>query len=342
MSKIPCCGIVLFYAEETVLVKTPKQNYSFPKGKRKGSETDFETALRETFEDTGISRDDFVVCTDKLGNLLSVVECHKNPAVKYYIAQLKSKINIKAHNADELEDVMYMKIQDVFNIPEQHLREERVAVLKNAIGLYENWASFNKTINSKDNNRFSKYISWALRHGIIKLGLDSVVTKDGYIPFQSLLSLKDMNACDIDHLLHIVESSDKKRFGVTVRNDQLVIRANQGHCLEVGLLLDDELMMERVINPCPVCIHGTSKKAIKEIEKSGIKPMDRKHVHMAVGLPTDAHVISGMRKTSKVIIYIDMQKAIDRGKRFYVSENNVILTSDTIEPDLFDKVEYVA
>ena len=35
MTTIPCCGIILFYNDETVLVKTPRQHYSFPKGKRK-------------------------------------------------------------------------------------------------------------------------------------------------------------------------------------------------------------------------------------------------------------------------------------------------------------------
>lgn len=342
MSKILRCGIILFYDKDTVLVKTPAQKYSFPKGKKKCDETDFETALRETFEETGFSNDDFVVCTDESGNLLSVVEYRKKSDVKYYIARLKNRINIRVSNSDELEDAVYENIERVFNIPIQHLREERVVAFKNAVSLYEKWVtSSNKKINTRDDNRWSKYTSWALRHGIIKLGLDSVITKDGYVPVQSLLSLKDMDECDINHLLRVVELSDKKRLGITVRNDQLAIRANQGHCLEVGLLLDDDLMMERVTHAYPVCIHGTNKKAIKAIEEGGLKPMNRKHIHMAIGLPTDSHVISGMRKTSKVIIYINMQKAMDNGKRFYVSENNVILTADTIEPDLFDKVEYV-
>lgn len=341
MSNIPCSGIVLFYDDETVVVKTPRQNYSFPKGKRKKGETNFETAIRETFEETGITKDDFTICTDKVGNLLSVTEYANNPSVKYYIAQLKNKIDLKVSDADELEDATYIKISDVFKIPEKHLREKRVIAFKAIVDMYNDWKMTRVLNNCNNDTKFSKYMSWALRHGIIKLGLDTVITKDGYVPFESLLSLEDMKSCDIDYLLHIAETSDKKRFSVVIRNDKLMIRANQGHCLEVGLLLDDDLMMTRVTTVYPVCVHGTSKKAIKAITDSGLKPMDRKHVHMAVGLPTDTHVISGMRKSSKVIIHINMEKALNNGKRFYVSENNVILTPDIIEPDLFDKVEYV-
>lgn len=339
MTTIPCCGIVLFYNDETVLVKTPKQNYSFPKGKRKKGETYFATALRETFEETGITENDFTICTNSVGDLLSVIEVAHYPAVKYYIAQLKNKIDLKVSDCDELDDAVYMKICDVFLIPEHHLREKRLIAFKSIVHLYEQW----KASHANDNNVniSSKYLSWVLRHGIIKEGLDSVITKDGYVPTGSLLSLEKMKSCTLNRLLRMVETSDKKRFGVTVRNDKLMIRANQGHCATVGLLLDDDLMMKRVTTAYPMCIHGTDNNAIIAINESGLKPMDRKHVHMAVGLLTDSHVISGIRKSSNVIIHINMEKALKRGKRFYVSENNVILTPDTIESDLFDNVEFI-
>jgi 2'-phosphotransferase len=274
-----------------------------------------------------------------VGDLLSVIEVAHYPAVKYYIAHLKNKIDLKVSDCNELDDAVYMKICDVFLIPEHHLREKRLIAFKSSVHLYEQWKT--SISNNTNVNVSSKYISWVLRHGIIKEGLNSVITKDGYVPVESLLSLEKMKSCTLNHILHMVETSDKKRYGVTVRNDKLMIRANQGHCISVGLLLDDDLMMKRVTTAYPVCIHGTNKNAIIAIKESGLKPMDRKHVHMAIGLLTDAHVISGMRKSSNVIIHINMEKALKCGKRFYVSENNVILTPDTIESDLFDTIEYI-
>lgn len=50
----------------------------------------------------------------------------------------------------------------------------------------------------------------------------------------------------------------------------------------------------------------------------------------------------GMRSSSKVLIYIDVQKAIDAGIKFWFSENGVVLTEGDekgfLSPKFFDKV----
>jgi 2'-phosphotransferase len=43
-----------------------------------------------------------------------------------------------------------------------------------------------------------------------------------------------------------------------------------------------------------VCVHGTYKKNLDSILESGLKRMQRLHVHFSSGLPTDVEVISGM------------------------------------------------
>lgn len=43
-----------------------------------------------------------------------------------------------------------------------------------------------------------------------------------------------------------------------------------------------------------VCVHGTYKKNLESILKSGLNRMTRLHVHFSSGLPTDGGVISGM------------------------------------------------
>lgn len=42
-----------------------------------------------------------------------------------------------------------------------------------------------------------------------------------------------------------------------------------------------------------VCVHGTYKKYLESILGSGLKRMERLHVHFSSGLPTDGKVISG-------------------------------------------------
>lgn len=42
-----------------------------------------------------------------------------------------------------------------------------------------------------------------------------------------------------------------------------------------------------------VCVHGTYKKSLQSILDSGLKRMQRLHVHFSSGLPTDGEVISG-------------------------------------------------
>ncbi|KAH7082140.1 KptA family-domain-containing protein [Paraphoma chrysanthemicola] len=122
-----------------------------------------------------------------------------------------------------------------------------------------------------------------------------------------------------------------------------LIRANQGHSIKVdveGLLTP---ITAEAGNVPETVVHGTDERAWQLILKGGgLRKMGRNHIHFASGLPagfkstiTDtasteekeaAPVISGMRKNSTVLIYIDIQAALSAGINFYLSENGVILT----------------
>jgi len=74
-------------------------------------------------------------------------------------------------------------------------------------------------------------------------------------------------------------------------------------------------------------IHGTYYEAFdKIIQSGGLSKMTRQHVHFAIGEPEEDHVISGMRKSSEVIFFLDVQKAINAGITLLKSANNVILS----------------
>jgi 2'-phosphotransferase len=139
-----------------------------------------------------------------------------------------------------------------------------------------------------------------------------------------------------------------------------LIRANQGHSIKVaedGLL--DPITLESDDLPETV-VHGTTTRAWPLIVRSGgLKTMTRTHVHFASGLPEgfknledgiednkERHrepVISGMRNTSSVLIYLDIRKALTAGLKFWRSKNEVILSSGgeagIIPLEFFERVE---
>ena len=70
--------------------------------------------------------------------------------------------------------------------------------------------------------------------------------------------------------------------------------------------------------------------------------MSRQHIHMAEGFPEQGKVISGMRSTCHLAIFIDVEKAMKDGIEFYRSENDVILSpgdeNGFIKPKYFKRV----
>lgn len=54
--------------------------------------------------------------------------------------------------------------------------------------------------------------------------------------------------------------------------------------------------------------------------------MNRNHIHFAPGLPKEGNVISGMRRTCQIYIFIDLNSALSSGLKFYKSSNEVILS----------------
>ncbi|EPY51980.1 tRNA 2'-phosphotransferase Tpt1 [Schizosaccharomyces cryophilus OY26] len=80
----------------------------------------------------------------------------------------------------------------------------------------------------------------------------------------------------------------------------------------------------------------------QKISKEGLSRMKRNHIHCATGLFGEAGVISGIRKSCTLYIYIDVLKAMQHGVEFYQSENGVILTegiNGILSPVFFKKVE---
>ncbi|KAG6820416.1 hypothetical protein H0H93_000662 [Arthromyces matolae] len=119
------------------------------------------------------------------------------------------------------------------------------------------------------------------------------------------------------------------------------VQRKKFHCASVKLELKPVLSLEDI--PTRVAVHGTTQKAWELIAQNGLSKMTRNHIHLAQGVPGDG-VISGMRKTSQVLIYIDVQKALDAGLKFFLSDNGVVLSegiNGIILPEFFSNVQDV-
>lgn len=185
--------------------------------------------------------------------------------------------------------------------------------------------------NKKSNEeRCSRALSWALRHAAPELGL--TMTSDGYVPILEILQHKHarLKGLDLEGIRAMVESNEKRRF--SIKEDEYgvtYIRANQGHSISG---IDPEALLTR-IKPEELAtltiVHGTYQEPWeKHIFSQGLSRMKRNHIHFASGLPKyDNSVISGMRKTCTIYIYLDGEKCSKDRIAFFRSDNGVILTA---------------
>ncbi|KAK3674763.1 tRNA 2'-phosphotransferase [Recurvomyces mirabilis] len=225
----------------------------------------------------------------------------------------------------------------------------------------------------------SKKLSWLLRHGAEKEGLQ--LQSGGFLNVRDVLQNRNIKSFKVtlDELRTIVEENDKKRFtlmpvgaaevGGEAQNEaakvasdkpqEWLIRANQGHSVEV----EDEGLLQPITaeNVPEVAVHGTTHAAwLLIVATGGLKSMTRNHVHFAKGLPAGfksviegdvnavdaaeaAPVISGMRKSSTVLMFLEVAKAMEAGLKLAVSDNGVVLTKGNAEGlvplKLFKRVE---
>ncbi|EAR94249.1 RNA 2'-phosphotransferase, Tpt1/KptA family protein (macronuclear) [Tetrahymena thermophila SB210] len=176
----------------------------------------------------------------------------------------------------------------------------------------------------------SKKLAWLLRHGAEKEGLN--MGSDGYVLLQEIMSRNDFSTITFDKVKSVVDNNDKKRFEMIQKEHngkiEWFIRASQGHTISS---INDEELLDKisldVASSLGIVVHGTYKQFWEPISKEGLKTMQRNHIHFAIGYPGDKEVISGMRKTCDVYIEIDLVKAINDGIDFFMSKNNVVLTS---------------
>ncbi|KZT70806.1 hypothetical protein DAEQUDRAFT_667090 [Daedalea quercina L-15889] len=195
--------------------------------------------------------------------------------------------------------------------------------------------------------RMSKTLSWVLRHGSQAEGL--AMRPDGYVRVDALLAIPKMREMDFSTLEEVVKNDSKGRYDLKCEMDVSSeplkevwwIRANQGHSLK-EVKLDLQTVESLADIQTGIAVHGTTRDAWELIRTQGLSKMSRNHIHLAQGIPGSG-VISGMRNSSQILIYVDVQKALDAGIKFFLSDNGVVLTEGDekgfLSPDFFARVE---
>ncbi|GLE09157.1 hypothetical protein PINS_up020748 [Pythium insidiosum] len=149
----------------------------------------------------------------------------------------------------------------------------------------------------------------------------------GYVELQQLLRLPLFQSTNEAEVEDVVRTNTKKRFTITTDESGTIkyIRANQGHSLSI---VEDDELLTPITDATEVskCIHGTYTKFWESIWETGLRRMTRNHIHMTSSEVPVGTVVSGMRTSCDVLIYVDMALALQDGIPFYRSSNNVILS----------------
>jgi putative RNA 2'-phosphotransferase len=163
--------------------------------------------------------------------------------------------------------------------------------------------------------RLSKWMSLVLRHDPAKFGVE--LDEAGWTRVQDLLAAATRAGVPLDDatLRRVVAENDKQRFALSA--DGAMIRASQGHSVEVELGLDP-------VEPPPVLFHGTATRFLDSIRRDGLIPGSRRHVHLSADADTATTV--GARHGRPAVLHVDAARMHAAGHRFFRSANGVWLT----------------
>ena len=172
----------------------------------------------------------------------------------------------------------------------------------------------------------SRFLTMILRHRAADFGIP--IDENGWVAVSDLIPFvrrQQTEPFTIDTLHNIVAADRKHRFEFS--RDGNRVRACQGHSMGHLKMSDLRKLSVSDVPLFPTVVHGTDEEALEAIRRCGyMSRMGRLHMHFAVGEPKDSAVVSGMRSSASVYIYLDLEKAIRSGVDFYLSSNNVILT----------------
>ena len=167
-----------------------------------------------------------------------------------------------------------------------------------------------------DLKNISKFISLILRHKPETIGIK--LDEHGWADVNRLIdgiNKSGSQKITMAMLEEIVRTDEKQRY--SFNEDKTLIRANQGHSVQVDVELEEK-------NPPEFLYHGTGEKYVDSILKEGLKPKSRLYVHLSADTET-AHKV-GIRHGKLHIFRIRSGEMSRNGIKFFISANGVWLT----------------
>lgn len=177
------------------------------------------------------------------------------------------------------------------------------------------------------NRSLGKFIALVLRHHPERIGI--TLDGNGWADVDALIEGVNGNSrykIDRNRLEEIVRTDEKGRYSFDKTGRK--IRANQGHSIPVDVELKEAL-------PPAVLWHGTAEKSMVSIEQKGLLPMGRLYVHLSRDADTAEKV--GRRHGKPIVYRIDCKRMSEDGYRFWLSANNVWLTSE-VPPQYLERI----
>ena len=168
--------------------------------------------------------------------------------------------------------------------------------------------------------RRSKRLSLVLRHQPSLVGVE--LDEHGWVGVPVLLDALAGHGWPMTRaeLATVVDTNDKQRFEWDRDADR--IRARQGHSVPVDL----ELPVEA---PPDLLFHGTARRNLDSILRSGLERRGRHHVHLSADVPTARRV--GARHGEPVVLQVAAARMARDGHEFRLSGNGVWLV-DAVPP----------
>lgn len=174
-------------------------------------------------------------------------------------------------------------------------------------------------MNDNELNGLGRVLAGVLRHFPEKFKLE--MDEHGWVVIYTLINAIRTHSNQYHwlrphHLLALVETDPKGRYQI---RDNL-IRATYGHSIDLDLDLPTEDIPEKLYYP-------TTKEEVELLMETGIKPSDRKKVHLSLSFE-DAEKAGKVRVPQPLILEIDATGTINSGNQIMHAGTTVFITQE--------------
>lgn len=178
--------------------------------------------------------------------------------------------------------------------------------------------------------RLSKFLSGALRHfpGDVGLSLDS----RGWVDRDDLAAAASerYDWADAERVGAVIATDPKGRF----ETDGDRVRAAYGHSVDVTL---DDGTDDPDAAPIPDRLyHGTAPRALPAIRREGLRPMDRREVHLSE-TAADAREVGSRHAADPAVLVVDAAAMLADGRRI-CRRGRETYTTDRVPPEYLSRL----